>query len=162
MVSECSPGLLAFTTSELEISAMRNWATAVDLWNLALNPQGGPVQPPNYGCLHCTGIVTIDPTRHTVQLSRDYYQLGQFSRYVQPGAVRLGSTNFVTYTYFYPSGQINTPGLDDVAFQNPDHSRVLLAFNSARRPVEFAVSDAGDHFRYRLAAGATATFLWKP
>ena len=143
MISECSPGALAFTTSEIEISAMRNWATAVDLWNLALDPQGGPVQLPNYGCLHCTGIVTIDPRRHTVRLSRDYYELGQFSRYVAPGAVRLGSNNFVTYRYLYPRGQISTPGLDDVAFQNPDHSRVLLAFNGARRPVEFAVSDAG-------------------
>ena len=80
MVSECAPGPLAFTTSELEISSMRNWATAVNLWNLALDPQGGPVQPPNYGCLHCTGIVTVDPVRHTVHLTRDYYQLGQFSQ----------------------------------------------------------------------------------
>ncbi|MGI9185052.1 MAG: glycoside hydrolase family 30 protein [Solirubrobacteraceae bacterium] len=162
MVSECSPGALAFTTSELEISTMRNWATAVNLWNLALDPQGGPVQRPNYGCRHCTGIVTIDPVRHTVALSRDYYQLGQFSRYVVPGAVRLGSNNFVTYTYAYPSGRINTPGLDDVAFQNPDGSRVLLTFNSARRSVAFAVKDAGDYFRYRLAPGATATFVWTP
>jgi glucosylceramidase len=162
LVSECAMGPLAFTTSELEISAMRNWATAVNLWNLALDPQGGPVQPPNYGCLHCTGVVTVDPVRHTVRLTRDYYQLGQFSKYVQPGAVRLASNNFVTYTYFYPSGRINTPGLDDVAFQNPDHSRVLEAFNSARRPITFAVSDAGDSFRYRLAPGATATFVWKP
>jgi glucosylceramidase len=162
MISECAMGPLAFTTSELEISAMRNWATAVNLWNLALNPEGGPVQPPNYGCVGCTGIVTIDPVRHTVKLSRDYYQLGQFSRYVQPGAVRLASNNFVTYTYFYPSGRITTPGLDDVAFQNPDHSRVLLAFNSSRRSIAFAVSDAGDSFRYRLAAGSTATFVWQP
>lgn len=162
LVSECAMGPLAFTTSELEISAMRNWATAVNLWNLALNPQGGPVQPPNAGCLGCTGIVTIDPVRHTVRLTRDYYQLGQFSRYVAPGAVRLGSNTFVSYTYSYPSGQINTPGLDDVAFQNPDHSRVLLAFNSARRSISFVVSDAGDYFRYRLAPGATATFVWTP
>ncbi len=162
IVSECTPGPLAFTTSELEISSMRNWATAVNLWNLALDPRGGPVQPPNYGCQQCTGIVTVDPVGHTVRLTRDYYQLGQFSRYVQPGAVRLGSNNFVTYTYAYPSGRINTPGLDDVAFQNPDGSRVLLTFNSARRSVAFAVKDAGGYFRYRLAPGATATFVWTP
>jgi glucosylceramidase len=162
MVSECAPGPLAFTTSELEISSMRNWATAVNLWNLALDPQGGPVQPPNYGCLHCTGIVTVDPVRHTVKFTRDYYQLGQFSRFVAPGAVRLGSNTFVTDTYTYPAGTINTPGLDDVAFQNPDGSRVLLAFNSARRSVAFAVKDAGEYFRYRLAPGATATFVWTP
>ncbi len=161
LVSECAMPL-AFTTSELEIASMRNWATAVNLWNLALDPQGGPVQPPNYGCLHCTGIVTIDPVQHTVRLTRDYYQLGQFSRFVAPGAVRLGSNNFVTYRYTYPAGTINTPGLDDVAFQNPDGSRVLLAFNSDRHSVNFAVKDAGEYFRYRLAPGATATFVWTP
>jgi glucosylceramidase len=161
LVSECAMPL-AFTTSELEISSMRNWATAVNLWNLALDPQGGPVQLPNHGCLHCTGIVTIDPVRHSVAFTRDYYQLGQFSKYVQPGAVRLGSNTFITYRYTYPAGTINTPGLDDVAFQNPDGSRVLLAFNSARRAVAFAVKDAGEYFRYRLAPGATATFVWTP
>jgi glucosylceramidase len=120
------------------------------------------VQLPNYGCLHCTGIVTIDPVRHSVAFTRDYYQLGQFSKYVQPGAVRVGSNTFITYRYTYPAGTINTPGLDDVAFQNPDGSRVLLAFNSARRAVAFAVKDAGAYFRYRLAPGATATFVWTP
>ncbi len=67
VVSECSPGSgLAFTTSQLEIAATRNWASAVTLWNLALDPAGGPVQPPNYGCRGCTGVVTVDPVAHTV------------------------------------------------------------------------------------------------
>ena len=43
LVSECSPGSgISFTTSQLEIAATRNWASAVSLWNLALNPAGGP------------------------------------------------------------------------------------------------------------------------
>ena len=141
---------------------MRNWATPVDLWNLALNPQGGPVQPPNYGCLHCTGIVTIDPTRHTVQLAATTTSLA--SSHATSSRAPSGwapTTSSPTRTSTRRDG--STPrALDDVAFQNPDHSRVLLAFNSARRPVEFAVSDAGYNFRYRLAAGATATFVWKP
>ncbi len=163
VVSECSPGSgVAFTTSQLEIAATRNWASAVTLWNLALNPAGGPVQPPNYGCRRCTGVVTVDPVAHTVKLTRDYYQLGQFSRYVQPGAVRIGSNTLVRDHYSYPSGLITTPGVDDVAFQNPDGTRVLVAFADATSPISFAVRDGADSFRYRLSPGATATFTWKP
>jgi glucosylceramidase len=166
IVSECAMGTLPFSTSELEIASMRNWASAVALWNLALDQDGGPVQPPNGGCMGCTGIVRINDTTHTVTLTRDYYQLGQVSRFLQPGAVRIGSNNFVTYRYI-PTGvdvanNFATAGLDDVAFQNPDGSRVLVAYNSATTPVEFAVRNDSYYFKYTLNPGATATFVWTP
>jgi glucosylceramidase len=158
-------GTLPFSTSELEIASMRNWASAVALWNVALDQNGGPVQPPNAGCSGCTAIVTIDDTTHTVTFTRDYYQLGQVSKFLAPGAVRIGSNNFVSYRYI-PTGvaQANpfaTPGLDDVAFQNPDGSRVLVAYNSATTPIKFAARDDGYYFNYTLEPGATATFIWK-
>jgi glucosylceramidase len=161
VVSECSPGLLRFSDSELEISAIRNWASAVELWNFALDPSGGPVEPPNSGCKHCTGIVTIDEATHKVILGSNYYQLGQLSKYVDAGAERIESNNFVTYGAYPTAGQaIATAGLDDVAFQNPDGSRVLLAFNGSPAPVHFGVADDGRYFTYTLAAGATVTFTW--
>ncbi len=165
VVSECAMGSLPFNTSQLEIASLRNWASSVALWNLALDPSGGPVQPPNAGCQHCTGIVTVDPTTHRATFTPDYYQLGQLSKYVAPGAVRLGSNHFVTYGYVpgipdVPS-TFTSAGLDDVAFQNPDGQRVLVAYNGATRPVDFTVADdrAAD---YRLAPGTTATFVWQP
>ncbi len=166
VVSECAMGALPFTTSELEIASMRNWASAVALWNLALDQDGGPVEPPNSGCDHCTGIVTINDQTHRVTFTRDYYQLGQVSKFLQPGAVRVDSNNFVTYRYI-PTGvdvadNFATPGLDDVAFLNPDGSRVLVAYNSAAAPVKFAVKNDGYYFEYTLDPGATATFVWKP
>jgi glucosylceramidase len=166
IVSECAMGTLPFSTSELEIASMRNWASAVALWNLALDQNGGPVQPPNAGCAGCTGIVTIDDTTRRVTFTRDYYQLGQVSKFLAPGAVRIGSNNFVTYRYV-PTGvdqasPFASPGLDDVAFQNPDGTRVLVAYNSATTPIKFAARDDGYYFRYTLEPGATATFAWKP
>ena len=163
LVSECSPGSgISFTTSQLEIAATRNWASAISLWNLALTPAGGPVQAPNSGCSGCTGVVTIDPGTHTVHYTRDYYQLGQFSRFIVPGAVRIGATSLVRDHYYYPSGELTTTGVDDVAFQNPDGSRVLVAYAYTNHPAAFSVTDGGDSFRYRLAPGATATFTWTP
>ena len=166
VVSECAMGSLPFNTSQLEIASLRNWASSVALWNLALNPSGGPVQPPNAGCQRCTGIVTIDPATHRVTFTRDYYQLGQLSKYVAPGAVRLGSNHFVSYSYVPTipgvAGTFTSAGLDDVAFQNPDGERVLVAYNGATLPVHFTVADDGASFDYRLAAGTTATFVWQP
>lgn len=163
VVSECSPGPgVPFTTSQLEIAAARNWASAVTLWNLALDPAGGPVQPPNYGCQGCTGVVTVDPVARTVRLSRDYYQLGQFSQFVAPGAVHIGATTLVRDHYYYPSGLITTAGVDDVAFQNPDGTQVLVAYADTSAPARFVVTEAADSFRYTLAPGATATFTWTP
>ena len=68
ILSECSPGIIPYPVSEVAIDATRNWASAVGLWNLALDPAGGPVQLPNTGCGGCTGLVTIDEQTHTAAL----------------------------------------------------------------------------------------------
>ena len=46
------------------------------------------MQPPNSGCRRCNGEVTINESTHTVAFSLSYYQLGQVSEFVQPGAIR--------------------------------------------------------------------------
>jgi glucosylceramidase len=58
-------------------------------------------------------------------------------------------------------GDYATPGLDDVAFKNPDGSKVLLAYNNSPRPIRFAVAWKGRVFRYTLGGGATVTFVWR-
>jgi O-glycosyl hydrolase len=160
IVAECSPGIMPASTSEVEISSMRNWASALALWNLALDPAGGPVQPPNLACPHCTGIVTIDEATHRVRLTRDYYQLGQLSKFVHPGAVRIGSNHFVSYVRPTARRSMATAGLDDAAFQNPDGSRVLVAYNNSAAPTSFEVQNDGRYFSYVLGARATGTFVW--
>ncbi|MGI8428838.1 MAG: glycoside hydrolase family 30 protein [Solirubrobacteraceae bacterium] len=160
IVSECAPELTPYSVPEVVIGSIRNWASAVALWNLALDPSGGPVQPPNGGCGSCQGLVTINPRAHTFRLSLAYYQLGQVGRFVQPGAWRIGSEHFVSY-YDRPSGQYGvTAGLDDTAFVNPDGSRVLVAYNNSSAPIRFALDWKGRSFTYTLAAGATVTFRW--
>lgn len=160
IVAECSPGIMPAPTAEVAIGSMRNWASALDLWNLALDPRGGPVQAPNLACAHCTGIVTIDESTHRVTFTRDYYQLGQLSKFVLRGAVRLGSNHFVSYVRPTRHRSMATSGLDDVAFENPDGSRVLVAYNTSPVPIAFAVKDGGKSFAYTLPAGATGTFIW--
>ena len=143
IVDECSPGAITPTpTSEIVIASMRDWASTVALWNLALDPAGGPVQPPNHGCPGCLGLVTIDAQAGTVSLTRSYYQLGQASASWIP-ARAIGSTNFVSYVYPGRGVNVVTPGLDDVAFRNPDGSLVLVAYDNSPAPANFAVAWRG-------------------
>jgi glucosylceramidase len=51
-------------------------------------------------------------------------------------------------------------GLDDVAFRNPDGSLVLVAYNNAPGPTQFAVSWRQKTFTYELPAQGTVTFVW--
>jgi glucosylceramidase len=161
VVSECAIDITPWTASEIVIGAMRNWASAVGLWNLALDPSGGPVEEPNTGCGSCKGIVTIDPQTHAVSYNLSYYQLGQVGRFLRPGAQRVASNHFVSY--YLGSGQDNygtSRGVDDVAARNPDGSLVLVAYNNTTSTARFAVSWDGHSFTYTLASHATVTFNW--
>jgi glucosylceramidase len=157
-MDECAQGLTS-SISETIIASINNWASAVVLFNLALNTHRGPVEAHN-GCPGCTAEATIDQQTGTYSLGLNYYQLGQATAFIQPGAQVIGANHFVNYNIAGNDPTISTPGLDDVAVQNPDGSIVLLAYNNSTKPVNFAVSWHGRSFIYTIAARATTTFEW--
>jgi glucosylceramidase len=162
IVDECSPGISAIPVSEVVISSLRDWASTVALWNLALDPAGGPVQAPNSGCPRCSGLATINPLTGTFTRNLAWYQLGQASEFVDVGAQRVASNTFVSYHYLKPGVNFITTSLDDVAFVNPDGVRVLMAYNNSQSKISFAVSWHGASFEYSLPPRATVTFRWGP
>ena len=141
-------GDLVWNAEHLLIGATRNWARSVSLWNLALDQNSGPKSGT---CSNCRGVVTIDdsvsPAKVTFNV--EYYLLGHLGKFVLPGAHRIDSNTL-------------SPGsIEDVAFQNPDGSIVLLVLNSASNVGTFTVSFKGQSFNYTLPPGALATFSWK-
>jgi glucosylceramidase len=159
IVSECSPEIRGFGTPEFLISSLRNWASEVSAWSVALDPNGGPIQPGN-DCPGCRGPVTIDEQSQTVTFRPEYFQLGQVSDFVQPGATRIGSESFVSYGLTSGDVETVTPGLDDVAFLNPDGSKALVAYNNSGAATTFAVQSGGQYFTYTLPGHAMATLTW--
>lgn len=157
---ECSPGITPFPMAEVVIGSIRNWASTVALWNLALDPHGGPVQPPNSGCPGCSGLVTVNEQTHTATYRLAYFQVGQASAFVQRGARRIDSEHYVSYDYTRPGVNMVTPGLDDVAFVNPDGSHVLVAYDNSSRPITFQVDWQGRSVTYQLPAEAMVTLVW--
>ncbi len=143
--TECSTGTseAPISTIDLLMGSVQNYAQTVELWNLALDPNDGPHTG---GCADCHGVVTINESNGSVTYTNDYYQLGQFSQFVTPGAYHIAS---------------NTLGsLADVAFKNPDGSKIVVAHNDGSSSSTFQVSWGNQGFTYTLPAGATVTFKW--
>ena len=121
---------LVWNAESLLISATRNWARSVSLWNLALDQNSGPK---NGTCSNCRGVVTIDDSISpaNITFNVEYYILGHLGKFVVPGAHRIGSNTF------------GAGSIEDVAFQNPDGSIVLFAVNSGSSATTFTVSSKG-------------------
>lgn len=145
-------GTLTWHARTITIGVPRNWARSIADWNLVLRHDGGPHLG---GCDTCTGLLDVAPDG-SVSRNAEFYTIGHLSRFVDKGAVRIGSTSFGTTGW---NGQIM-----DVAFRNPDGSTVLVVHNENDDPRSFAVSvdgRAGDRsFDYTLPGGALATFTW--
>ena len=144
--TECATGaaVTPISTDDLLIQSVQNWAKAVELWNIALEANHGPH---NGGCPDCLGVVTVDPGTGNVVYSNDYYLIGHFSKFVVPGAYHIGG------------GALGT--LSDVAFKNPDGSKVVVVYNDDFLSRTFNVRWNGSQFfSYTLPAGATVTFKW--
>ena len=151
--TECSGGEwapnfadnLKWFVGTLMIGATRGWAKGVILWNLALDENHGPHTG---GCGDCRGVVTISSTSGAVTRNVEYYALAHASHFARPGAHRIASTSDVDR-------------VETVAFKNADDgSKVLLAINTAALPRTLGVRWAGMWFRYTLAPGEVATFVW--
>ncbi|NJC25634.1 glycoside hydrolase family 30 protein [Neolewinella antarctica] len=151
--TECSGGgfstdfgtNLSWNTDNLLVGATRNWAKTVLFWNLALNENSGPQ---NGGCKDCRGVVTINAGNGNISRNVEYYLLGHTAKFVQPGAVRI------------PTPTRRGEGISQVAFLNPDRSRVLVAFNHNSQTSTLRVTEGGDSFQYSLPAGNLVTFTW--
>ena len=132
---------------DLVIGATRNWAKTVIKWNLALDSSFGPH---NGGCGNCYGFVTITPETETgFTFNYDYYAIGHLSKFVFPGAYRIASTSF------------QYEGLESVAFQNPDGSKVLIVSNTSSTDKPFIVHWGSQAFSYSLPGGTIVTFTWQ-
>ncbi len=132
------------------IASMRNWAKSYVLWALATDQNHGPYVG---GCDTCRGLVTIDDSfsgAARVKMEPDYYVLGQASRFVVQGAVRIGSDE--------PAGT----QLKDVAFRNPNGSLVLYLLNAGKDGRTVRVVFQEKSLVTTIPHGSVATLVWRP
>jgi glucosylceramidase len=126
------------------IGSTNNWSKTVLEWNAANNPSLGPRTPG--GCNTCLGVVTVNNnTNYTKNVA--YYIIGQISRFVKPGAVRIASSS--------TSGSIFSVG-----FKNPDGSIALVVYNSGGSSNTIKVVSGSSAFNYAVPASSAVTFNW--
>ncbi|WP_158881493.1 glycoside hydrolase family 30 beta sandwich domain-containing protein [Rhodanobacter sp. L36] len=154
-ITECSGGdwasarngELMWFARDLLLAGIRHWARGVVYWNLALDEQHGPHFG---GCDLCKGLVTIDSHTGAVSRNDEYYAFAHFSRFVLPGAMRVGSSE---------TDKI----INNVAFRNAsDESVVLVMVNSHTDARRVTVTQGPVGFQYMMPAQSVATFVWNP
>ena len=141
--------VLAEEAGEL-IAVMRNWARSYVLWALATDQNHGPFVG---GCDTCRGLLTVDLTdaQHPrLKPEVDYYVLGQASKFLLPGAVRVASDE--------PAGG----SIKDVAFRNPNGVVVLYLLNAGTMSQTVGLVFHKKTVATTIPAGSVATFVWKP
>ncbi|MBB4804480.1 O-glycosyl hydrolase [Flavobacterium nitrogenifigens] len=126
------------------IGSTTNWSKTVLEWNAANNPSLGPRTPG--GCTTCLGAVTVNnSTSYTKNVA--YYIIGQISKFVKPGAVRISSSS--------SSGSIVSVG-----FKNPDGSIALLVYNTSGSSNTIKVVSGSSAFNYAIPGSSAVTFNW--
>ncbi|PKD45335.1 glycosyl hydrolase family 30 [Rhodohalobacter barkolensis] len=94
------------------IGTLNNWVDGWVDWNMVLDRQGGPNWAENW----CAAPVIVDPEQDEVYFTPLYYTMAHFSRYIRPGAVRIGHNH-------------SDENLMVTAAQNPDGSIAVVLFN---------------------------------
>jgi glucosylceramidase len=155
-LTECSSGTwsgawaddLRWQMTTLFIGSLRNHARTVVKWALVLDEQHGPQLPGSTGaCKGCRGLATVDSSGGFTR-TLDAVTVGHFSKFVRVGAQRIDSDD--------AAGQ-----LPNVAFLNPDGSKVMVAFNPGTRAEQVKVLAGARSFVVELPPGSAATWVWR-
>jgi glucosylceramidase len=130
---------------------LESGASAWIYWNMILDDRGGPwlVSPvhhdPDPNVQH--PVVVVDRNKkEAVYTSLNYY-LAHFSKFVRPGAVRIGVTG-------------SAEGVRCLAFQSKDNGVVVEALNSRKQPAKVDLEWRGRHLNMELPALSIATYSW--
>jgi glucosylceramidase len=103
--------------------------------------------PHNGGCGTCTGLITVhDDGSGRVDYTVEYYDMGQLTKFVKPGAYRIDSNE--------------TGNVRDVAWINPDGSKAVVAYNGTGSTQPTTINWGNESFTYNLPAATSATFTW--
>ncbi|MCZ8522468.1 MULTISPECIES: glycoside hydrolase family 30 beta sandwich domain-containing protein [Paenibacillus] len=127
------------------ITIPRNWSKAFIAWNIALDQNNGPsllANSINYGM-----IKIRSDAMDQVSYNQHYYLMGHFSKFVVPGAYRIDTPSY-------------DGSLENVAFKNPDGSKVVVAYNRTSASQNVKIKWGKQAFTSSIPAGAVVTFKW--
>ena len=111
-------------------------------WNLLLDEEGGPNHVRNF----CDAPMMYNTRTGELKYNLSYDYIGHFSRYIQPGAVRIGLSRF-------------SSAIEAAAVRNPDGSLCVVAMNPTRQDISFFLRLGDKVWPVVQEAGSISTFL---
>lgn len=124
------------------IGCLNNWVDGWIDWNMVLDKQGGPNWFKNW----CVAPVIVDPDKDEVYLTPLYYTMSHFSKYIRPGAVRIGLEN-------------TNKKLQVTAAKNPDGTIAIVLLNDQKTPQNFQLILGEKSRNVSIQAQAIQTIL---
>ncbi|MEQ9455208.1 MAG: glycoside hydrolase family 30 protein [Phycisphaeraceae bacterium] len=114
------------------INDLNRWTEGWIDWNLLLDETGGPNHVNNL----CSAPILYDRPAGVMKLQSSYHYLGHFSRFIQPGATRIGC-------------DVSHADLPATAVENPDGSLAVVILNTGEYALSYRLELDG-----RFAAGS--------
>jgi glucosylceramidase len=115
------------------IGDFNNWCQGYIDWNLFLDNTGGPNHVNNL----CDSPIIIDIFPEKLVYQSSYYYVGHFSKFVKPGAFRIGLTN-------------TTNGVQAVAFKNVDASVIAVMMNETDHALSYTLSHNNKTYQVKM------------
>lgn len=137
---------------ETLIRHLRNWSRGYLGWVTATTQQ---LDEANKGPYNTLGIFSPTLLVQKGGDSRDWYRtpeywlMSQFSRFIKPGAERIGSDY----------GSLDT--VTSIAFVNPDDSIIVIAANQGEEAKSFSMHFKGYEIPAQIPPRSIATYRWK-
>ncbi|MFO7722308.1 MAG: glycoside hydrolase family 30 protein [Bacteroidales bacterium] len=132
----------AFRYARDIIGCLNNWVDGWIDWNMVLDRQGGPNWAKNW----CVAPVIADVERDEVYFTPLYYILSHFSKFIRPGAVRIGFEN-------------KDENLMVTAAQNPDGSIAIVLFNPTPEAKGIRLALGQKHMEFSISGKALQTIV---
>ncbi|MGH8047292.1 MAG: glycoside hydrolase family 30 protein [Chthoniobacterales bacterium] len=139
----------ALRLSKSVIMDLQNWTEGWDVWNLMLDQDNGPRHAGGIPGVHGSTVVNANTSTGEITYNPPHYVLGQFSRFIRPGAKRIATTS-------------NSDDLIATAALNTDGKIAVVVLNLKDRDIFMRVWLRGKFVKYTLPANGTITFILQP
>jgi glucosylceramidase len=125
---------------------LRNWASSYNAWVTMIDEKRGPNRGP---FRPSPTILILNRETGNVDYRFDYYIFGQFMKFIERGAVRIGTDE--------PEKTFGS-----LAFLNSDGRIVLIVANSGEDAKEFRIVTGEFEAIASLPRRSVATYVWQP
>ncbi|WNF38530.1 glycoside hydrolase family 30 protein [Bacillaceae bacterium IKA-2] len=124
------------------IGDMNNWLEGFLDWNLVLDENGGPNHVGNY----CDAPIIADTKTDKVYYNSSYYYIGHFSKFIKPGAKRIGL-------------ETNNEDISATAFKNENGEMIVVVLNETEKGQAFTIQFEGKFVEVEIDRRSIATFI---